>query len=135
MRTQAAVVIATIALALSQIGFARADTASVPVTLTAQNGSGEDGTATLVQNGSAVTVTISLKNGTTTPQPAHIHTGTCATLGGVAYGLSNVVSGNSTTVLNGVTLASLQTGGFSINVHKSAADLGTYDACGTIPKM
>jgi hypothetical protein len=33
-----------------------------------------------------------------------------------------------------VELSSLQTGGFAINVHKSAADLATYTSCGDIPK-
>ena len=108
---------------------------SVTVVLKAQNNSGEDGIATLTQHGSTVTVTVSVEDGTTTPQPAHVHTGTCAKLGGVSYPLVNVVSGKSTTTLKGVTLASLQTGSFVINVHKSAADLGTYVSCGEIPKM
>jgi hypothetical protein len=134
MKTPAIVTLATLALALSQIGPAIGAAGSVPVTLNAQNGSGEDGTATLVQGDGTLTVTISVKNGTTAPQPAHIHTGTCAKLGGVAYGLTNVVSGKSTTVLKGVSLPSLQTGGFAINIHKSTDDLGTYVSCGAIPK-
>jgi hypothetical protein len=100
----------------------------------AQNGSNEDGTATLTQQGSDVLVTISVSNGTTTPQPAHIHTGSCANLGGVKYPLTNVVNGKSTTTVKNVELSSLQTGGFAINVHKSAADLATYTSCGDIPK-
>lgn len=134
MKTPAIVALATLALALSQSGLAIGAGAPVPVSLSAQNGSGEDGTATLVQgDDGTLTVTISLKNGTSAPQPAHIHTGTCAKMDGVAYGLTNVVSGQSTTVLKGVTLASLQTGAFTINVHKSADDMGTYVSCGTIP--
>lgn len=106
----------------------------VTVVLKAQNGSGENGTTTILQRGDTLVVTISVSNETTTPQPAHVHTGTCAKLGGVSYPLANVVSGKSTTTLKGVTLASLQTGGFAINIHKSAADLGTYNSCGEIPK-
>lgn len=135
---------ATVALALFLEGFAKGSdqtqntmmTAerSVTVALKAQNDSGEVGTATLLQRGNTLTVTVSIKDGPTTPQPAHIHTGSCAKVGGVSYPLANVISGKSTTTLKDVSLASLQTGGFAINIHKSAADLGTYVSCGVIPK-
>jgi CHRD domain-containing protein len=130
-----AVAIAVLALATSQSGFAKAADQTASVTMKAQNGSGEDGTATLTQTGADLTVTISIPSGPTTPQPAHIHMGSCATLGGVKYPLTNVVSGKSTTTLKDVSLASVETGGFAINVHKSASDLGTYVSCGDIPKM
>ncbi len=134
MRTSAIAVAAIVGLAVSQGTFAKAADQTASVTMKAQSGSGEDGTATLTQSGSDLTVTISVQNATTTPEPAHIHTGSCANLGGVKYPLTNVVSGKSTTTLKGVTLASLQTGGFAINVHKSTSDLGTYVSCGDIPK-
>lgn len=122
-------------LALAQSGAVNAAADGAQITMKAQNGSGEDGTATLSQNGDSLVVTIALTNGTTAPQPAHIHTGSCATLGGIKYPLTNVVDGKSTTTLKGVTLASVQTGGLAINVHKSTSDLGTYVSCGDIPKM
>jgi len=127
------VLAAALTLAAAGAGFAQTS-APVQVTLKALNGSGEDGTATLAQTGDGVTVTISVQNGTTAPQPAHIHTGTCENAIGVAYPLSNVVAGKSTTTLKNLSLTSLQTGGFSINVHKSAAEIGTYVSCGDIPK-
>jgi hypothetical protein len=109
---------------------------TVTVPITAQNGSGESGTATLVQSGSDVTVTLTLNNSGSDPQPAHIHPGTCANLNPVpVYPLSNVVNGTSVSTVKGVTVASLQTGAFAINVHKSTSDLKTYVACGDIPKM
>ena len=135
MRSFAVALFAILALAVSQSGFASAADQTATITMKAQNGSGEDGTATLTQAGADLTVTISIPSGPTTPQPAHIHMGSCANLGGVKYPLTNVVSGKSTTTLKGVTLASVQTGGFAINVHKSASDLGTYVSCGDIPKM
>jgi hypothetical protein len=110
---------------------------AVPLTVPmhAQNGSGEDGTATLNQQGANVVVTISLVKGTATPQPAHIHEGTCAKLNPTPkYPLSNVVNGKSTTTLKNFKLASLQTGGYAINVHKSTSDIATYVSCGDIPK-
>jgi Cu/Zn superoxide dismutase len=108
---------------------------SVSVSLHAQNGSNENGTATLTQHGADIVVTISATGGTVTPQPAHIHQGTCAKLNPAPkYPLSNVVNGKSTTTLKSMTLASLETGGFAINIHKSAADLPHYVSCGDIPK-
>ena len=68
----------------------------------------------------------------TTPQPAHIHTGTCAKLGGVVYPLSNVVDGASTSTVKGVTIDKLLTATHAINVHESAANLDKYVACGNI---
>jgi hypothetical protein len=124
----------TLAMPAASLAQMNSQAATVTVTLKAQNGSGEDGTATLTQQGSDLVVTISVANGTSTPQPAHIHTGTCANLGGVKYPLTNVVNGKSTTTVKGLQLSSIQTGGFAINIHKSAADLATYTSCGGIPK-
>ena len=127
------------AFALSSgVVFAQSDAmssaGSVTVTMHAQNGSGEDGTATLKQDGNDLVISISLKNGSSTAQPAHVHEGSCPKPTGVKYPLSNVVDGKSTSTLKGITLTSLETGGFSINVHKSADDLATYVSCGDIPK-
>ena len=108
---------------------------TVDVTMHAQNGSKEDGMAMLTQSGDNLVVKISLKNGTSAPQPAHIHEGTCAKLNPAPkYPLDSVVNGKSTTTLKNMKLSSLQTGGFAINVHKSAGDIKTYVSCGDIPK-
>ncbi|HEX3670929.1 MAG TPA: hypothetical protein VHT92_04400 [Candidatus Cybelea sp.] len=114
---------------------ASAATSTATVTMSAQNGSGESGTATLTQKGSDVEVVISLTGSpATTPQPAHIHDGTCADLKGVAYALANVVGGKSTTTVPGVTIDKLLGGPYAINVHESAANLGKYVSCGNIVK-
>jgi hypothetical protein len=114
---------------------AAAATSTLTVNLQQQNGSGESGTATLTQMGSDVKVVIALKGApATTPQPAHIHDGTCASLKGVAYALSNVVGGASTTTVKGVTIDKLLGGTYAVNVHESAANLGKYVACGNITK-
>ncbi|MGC1381093.1 MAG: hypothetical protein WA814_08740 [Candidatus Baltobacteraceae bacterium] len=107
---------------------------SATVNLMEQNGSGESGTATLTQVGPDVNVVIALKGAPATAQPAHIHNGVCSDLGGVAYPLTNVVGGSSTTLVKGVTVASLtsQSQPFSINVHLSAAQLDKYVACGQL---
>ncbi len=108
--------------------------ASVSVPMKAQNGSTEDGTATLTQQGDDVLVKISLQNGTSTPQPAHVHAGSCAKLGAVVDPLDALVDGKSTTTLKNTKLDSLRVGGLAINVHKSTDDLATYASCGDIPK-
>jgi hypothetical protein len=119
--------------ALVPLGAASAATSSLTVAIDAQNGSGETGSATLTQTGNDVKVVLAIKGAPAgTPQPAHIHDGTCADLKGVAYPLSNVVDGSSTTTVKGVTIDKLTGGTYAINVHASAADLGKYVACGNV---
>jgi len=116
-----------------------AGSGQVTVQLNAQNGSGESGTATLVQTASGLVVTLTLTPAPSSPQPAHIHKGTCATLNPApAYPLQNVTaaasgsSGTSTTTLTTVKLSDLAPGPYAINVHKSTSDVKTYVACGDI---
>lgn len=105
------------------------------VTLNAQNGSGEDGSATLSEENGKVTVTIKVSNGTSAPQPAHIHRGTCATLDPKpTYPLTSVVNGESVTTLD-VSLATLMSEPYAINIHKSATEASTYVSCGDLTTM
>ena len=107
---------------------------SVNVRMHAQNKSGESGSAKLTPQGADKTrVEISLKGAPKgTPQPAHIHEGSCAKLDPKPkYGLENVVDGKSSTVVpQGIDAVR----GMAINVHKSADDLKTYVSCGDIGK-
>jgi len=130
-------------LPLGAISVAAADDAapsmdmskSVTVQIAQQNDSKESGTATLTQKGGDVVVVLALDGAGAGPQPAHIHTGTCADLNPAPkYPLTNVVDGKSTTTLKKMKLTDLETGAFAINVHKSTDDLKTYVACGDIPK-
>lgn len=107
---------------------------TVSYALKAQNGSGENGKVTLAGTGGKTTVTVSLKGENTTgKQPAHIHTGPCSKLGGVKYPLSDVVLGQSITVVS-ASLDALTNGTLAVNVHESAADLGKYVSCGDLTK-
>jgi hypothetical protein len=107
--------------------------APMTVTLTPQNNSGESGTATITPSGDGVVVKIDLKGEPSgVAQPAHIHTGTCANLGGVYKPLTSVSNGQSTTTISGLTTADLMKGTYAINVHKSASEIQTYVACGNI---
>jgi hypothetical protein len=102
------------------------------VELAEQNGSRESGTATLNPDGDATRVVIELQNGTSEPQPAHIHPGSCADLDPKPkYGLANVVDGKSETTVD-APLSDLKAGAFAINVHKSAAEVQTYVSCGDL---
>jgi hypothetical protein len=103
------------------------------VDLAAQNGSGESGTATLTADGGKTKVIVDLDNPPMgTPQPAHIHKGSCKDLDpNPAYGLQNVVGGKSTTEVD-EPLEDLEKGSYAINVHKSGAEIKTYVACGDI---
>ena len=65
-------------------------------------------------------------------QPAHIHKGTCTSLDpDVAYSLTNVVEGKSTTVIK-VALADLTEEHHAIDVHKSSTESQTI-SCGVLP--
>jgi hypothetical protein len=108
----------------------------VTVQLKPQNNSGESGTATLSEAGGKTKVVVDIKGQPAgTPQPLHVHKGTCSKLDPApAYGLTTLSNGKSETTID-ASLASLQTGGFAINGHKSAQDAKTYVFCGDIPKM
>jgi hypothetical protein len=108
---------------------------AVVVTLAPQNGSGETGTATITQAGPDVIVVTHVNGAGTTAQPIHIHEGTCAKLNPQPkYPLTTVQNGTSTTTLKDMKTSQLQSGDYAINVHKSTSDIGTYVACGNIPK-
>ena len=106
---------------------------SANVSLSPQNDSGEEGTASLSEVDGKVKVMLSV---TGAPQghnqPVHVHEGTCADLKGVKYPLTNIVNGVSETMLD-VSWDDFASGlPFAINAHKSADELGVYVSCGDI---
>lgn len=126
--------LACLALGAAYLAPASAATATLTLKLNAENGSGENGTATLTQVGSDVKVVIAIPHGPAGPQPAHIHDGTCAGIQGVAYGLTSIANGSSTTTIKGITIDQLLAGKYAINVHKSTGEIGNYVACANIAK-
>jgi hypothetical protein len=97
------------------------------------NGSGEDGTATVMQASGGIFVTVALANGTSVAQPTHIHIGTCGAINKAPeYALRDTVDGKGESSVAGVSLGDLLKGHYAINVHKSGTDLGTYVSCGNI---
>ena len=98
-----------------------------------QNGSGQTGSASLKQVGNDMQVTVSLKHAPKSAEPAHIHKGTCANLNPAPlYPLKDVKDGKSVTTVHNLTWPMIMKGRYAINVHKSAADLKTYVACGDL---
>ncbi|HSW89424.1 MAG TPA: hypothetical protein VLH19_00965 [Patescibacteria group bacterium] len=105
----------------------------VTVKMSAVKNSGQTGTAKFEDLGYGkvkVTLTMAGKK-YVDPQPAHIHVGSCPTPGDVKYPLANVVNGTSVTTVS-VNMADLWKGGLAVNVHKSAAAISTYTACGNL---
>ncbi|MGH7738161.1 MAG: CHRD domain-containing protein [Candidatus Tyrphobacter sp.] len=124
--------IALVFLAATAVGSMHA-AATAKVTLAAQNHSGQTGTATLVQSGHNVVVTVTMHGiATGISEPAHIHSGTCAKLSPTPkYMLTNVRDGSTSTTIKNVQLASLLGGRYAINVH-DPHDLARYVSCGGI---
>lgn len=128
---------ATIVIALALVGNVAqaAMHPDVNVKMTAQNGSGESGTATLTDLGGGKTRVVIHVTGenTTGNQPAHIHVGSCAHLNPAPkYPLKNVVLGHSNTVI-ATPITSLLGGRYAINVHQSLSMIKKYVSCGNIP--
>ncbi len=118
---------------LVSAGLAGASAARSQIHLAPLSHSGETGTATLVQQpDGSLLITVVTRNGGSAPQPVHIHKGTCANSGAVAYALKTAINGKSVTTLKGVKLSDLTSSPNVINVHKSMTEMGTYTACGAI---
>lgn len=106
------------------------------IKLNAQNDSGQAGTAILTPlAGGKTEVTIKVANSPNgVAQPAHIHEGTCENLNKAPrYGLTSVMNGTSTTVVN-ADLDTMMKTPHAINVHKSGPEAAVYVACGNIAK-
>jgi hypothetical protein len=128
-----------LALTLAFAGIAGAD-APTQFKLMAQNGSGENGTATILQGSPGTDEIIVMVRMSGAPadvaQPMHIHKGTCAKLDPKpAYPLTALMDGRSESKVKGVTLADLEKGDYAINVHKSGKEVSTYVACGNLKVM
>ncbi len=91
------------------------------------------GTVTLEDAGAQTKVTINaVSGGAGVSQPAHVHTGSCPGVGGVAFPLTNVVDGKSETTIN-ATRAQLSAARHSINIHRSTTEAAVYTACAELP--
>ena len=115
-------------------------TPTIGFTMTEQNGSGVAGTGTVVKGTGSFTVTMKL-----TGMPAnsshisHVHSGSCAKNGGIAYALQQVIA-DSAGAANVMTTVpadySIPAGGWYVNVHRgpdfSAPANGPSISCGDL---
>ena len=106
---------------------------TVVVTLSEQNDSGMQGTATITEEDGGLTVMLNLTGAPVDiAQPAHIHHNACDNIGGVLYPLEFPMNGFSETRL-GITMDELLADmPLSLNVHKSPAEAQIYVACGNL---
>lgn len=97
---------------------------------TAQNNSGESGTATVTPVRNGIKVVVDLAGAPAEDaQPIHIHKGTCAKFDPKpTYMLSSVTKGKSKTTLN-IPASLFTQGDYVINVHKSVKEVATYVSC------
>lgn len=103
--------------------------------LQAENNSGQTGTVTLtdLRNGQTKIEVDVAGEPAGASQPMHLHVGQCGTtLARLAFNLTNLENGKSTTVID-APLSSITTGGFAINSHKSRDEYNIYVLCGNIP--
>ena len=121
------------AVALSTIALLPANTEaqqSVTINLTAQNNSGQTGTAVLTPDGAGTKVVLTLSNAPG-PHPAHIHSGSCPTPGAVVFPLTSVTDGRSETTI-AASIADILRAPHAINVHKSPQEIPVYTSCGNV---
>lgn len=106
---------------------------AVTVKLEAQNGSGQTGTATLFPQGDKTRVVIEVLNAPTgVAQPAHIHLGSCDKLDKAPkWPLEALKDGRSITLVP-ASIDTILKDRTAINIHKSAAEVQVYVACGNI---
>lgn len=129
------IVVAVILLGGAYWFMTQSGSQSIVVALSAQNDSGMNGTATLTDMDGSTVVKLDLTGAPAgVEQPAHIHTGSCANIGGVVYPLTSPLNGVSETTL-GVSLEEILAGlPLALNVHKSNAESGVYVACGDLAR-
>lgn len=105
---------------------------AISVSLSPVGDASQFGTATLTPEGEQTRVVLDVDSPVSESQPAHIHEGTCDNLTAEpAYGLPNVVDGRSEATVD-VSLDTLTSGAYAINLHMSDDDLATYTSCGNI---
>ncbi len=112
-------------------------TASKPVTikLLEQSGSRQSGSVVLTDMGATTKVVITLTGAASeVAMPSHIHSGTCEKSGAITYPLNDVVRGSSQTTVAASLKDIVKNLPIYVNVHKSAAQLQTSIACGSILK-
>jgi len=94
---------------------------SIAIPMTALNGSGENGTATIARDGDKVTVTIDLAGEAHgASEPAHVHLGRCPNIKAIpAHNVGPVLDGKASSPVD-LTWDEITSGKYVVNVHQSA---------------
>lgn len=108
-------------------------------TLQPMNGSNITGTAAVTPTSTAAaTATVNISGAVSGDvHPWHVHTGTCATGGGVvgpgsAYTPLTVAAGGSASSTASLPAVLDATQKYHVNIHKSPTDMGTIVSCGDL---
>lgn len=104
----------------------------VSIVINEQNNSGESGIAIIREVNGKVNINLKLIGAGASSQPVHLHLGTCEKPGKVVYSLTNVVNGESKTVLEVNMTTFNKNLPLILNVHKSEQELGIYLSCGEV---
>lgn len=101
------------------------------------NFSGVIGKAIITEDGEKTKITLQIEGPFIDhARPAHIHTGTCANLGGVVYPLASIGELNISETMIDVSFVDLMLERpLAANVHESAEDLGNYVSCADFPSL
>ena len=103
---------------------------AVTVALTAPDGLGQSGHATLIRQGEKTWVAVSVAPADKgAAQPANIHIGSCANPGAIAHPLTDVVDGMSVTRVD-APLDEVSAEGFALALRHADGNTATYEACG-----
>jgi hypothetical protein len=106
--------------------------------LTPMSGSKIEGSATVTPDGNKMVVTITIAGGGKGEVlPWHVHTGKCATGGGVygpasAYTPITLDPYGAAKVTVTIPAASPESGDYHINVHKSSSEMNVIVSCGDL---
>ncbi len=111
----------------------QAEAKSFSVILNQQSNSGESGLATFEEKNGKTIVRIKVVNAPIdTPQPAHLHKGTCTEPISELFDINDVVNGESETIIDKPLKELLKETPFVLNIHKSVQEDAIYTSCGTI---
>lgn len=104
------------------------------IVLESQNDSGENGIALIQEKEGKLSVSLRITGSPSgTIQPAHIHLGSCGKMDDVLYPLSNLVNGESETIIDTTFKKLYKDLPLAVNVHKSEKEANIYVSCGNIP--
>jgi hypothetical protein len=141
VRTSVAILVLLTAMACGGTAAAPSPTPVVTFTMNSMNGSGVTGTGQVSKGASSFTVFIQIHGLVpNSSHVSHVHVGTCAKPGNVAYALLQVVadaSGNATATSKVSEYYSMPSTGWYVNVHKgpdfTKADYAPSVSCGDLP--